>query len=64
MAISISLLLVLLIIVVVLIRQKVIKPIPALLCAVMGFEAAASRAGPSIAQGITSVVGAIGRIHL
>ncbi|NEA55332.1 DUF2304 domain-containing protein [Streptomyces sp. SID13666] len=64
MALNISLLLVLLTVVVVLIRQKVIKVVPALICAVMGFEAATSRAGPSIAQGITSVVGMIGRIHI
>lgn len=64
MALSVSLLLVLMIVVGVLIRQKTIKPIPALACALLGFEAAASRAAPTIAQGITNVAGMIGSIHI
>jgi hypothetical protein len=63
-ALSISLLLVLLIIVLVLLRQKLIKPIPALVCALLGFEAAASRAAPTISHGISNVAQMISSIHI
>jgi hypothetical protein len=64
MALSVSFLLVLLIIVAVLIRQKLVKPLPALACALLGFEAAASRAAPTISQGISNVANVIASIHL
>lgn len=63
MELSLSLFLALLIIVVLLIRQKAIKPVPAVVCALFGFEAAASRAAPAITQGISNVVAVIGSIH-
>ncbi|MET9218671.1 hypothetical protein ABZX65_07795 [Streptomyces sp. NPDC003300] len=63
MALSISLLLVLLIVVVLLLRQKAVKPMPALVCALLGFEAATSRAALAISQGIANVANVIGGIH-
>lgn len=63
MVLSVSLLLVLLIVVALMLRRTAVKPAPALVCALLGFEAAASRAAPTIAQGISNVANVISGIH-
>ncbi|MEV6007286.1 hypothetical protein AB0M29_10795 [Streptomyces sp. NPDC051976] len=64
MALSVSLLLVMLLVVGLMLRQKTVKPLPAVACALLGFLAASSKAAPAISQGINNIAQAIGNVHL
>ncbi|QNA72049.1 DUF2304 domain-containing protein [Streptomyces sp. So13.3] len=63
MALSVSLVILLLIVVVLLIRQKAVKPVPALVCALLGFELASSRAAPAITKGVANLASVIAGLH-
>lgn len=63
MALSVSLVILLLIIVTLLVRQKAVKPIPAVVCVLLGFELASSRAAPAITKGVANLASVVAGLH-